>query len=122
MTIADTHAAYFDQVPATHRAALVALAERVAARLPQAEPVMSYAMPSWRVPAPKGTKVAAGVAAFKTHIGFYPHSGSIIPQLAERLDRAAIAHSKSGVTFAPTASLPDWVLDEVIRLRLAEIG
>lgn len=111
-----------DQTPA-FREALIALADRIEARLPTgAERVISYAMPGWRVPAPKGTKVAAGMAGFTHHLGFYPHSGSVVPHIAERLDADGFKHSRSGVLFTPDRPLPDWVLDEVIGRRLAEIG
>lgn len=121
--MSDPFAPYLADQPPAFRTALEALADRIETRLPDnAERVISYAMPGWRVKAPKGTKMAMGIAGFAKHIGLYPHSGSVVPKLSDRLTAAGIAQSKSGVTFAPGTPPPDWVLDEIIRLRLDEIG
>ncbi|MEC7762871.1 MAG: DUF1801 domain-containing protein [Pseudomonadota bacterium] len=119
----DPFAPYLADQPPAFRAVLEDLATRIEARLPEgAQRVISYAMPGWRVPAPKGTKMAMGMAGFAKNIGLYPHSGSVVPQIADRLTAAGIAQSKSGIKFPPDAPPPDWVLDEIIRLRLDEIG
>jgi len=116
-----THADYLAALPADQRAALTALAARIEARLPPGcAPVISYAMPAWRLAG--GGKVVAGMAAFARHLGYYPFSGSVVPVIATELAAAGFATSKSGVTFTPTRPLPDWVLDRLIALRLAEIG
>ena len=118
-----TQEAYLAALPDDQRVALDALRARIVARLPEnAEPCISYAMPGFRVNAPKGTNVAAGFAAFARHLGYYPHSGSVVPRIAERLAAEGFKTSKSGVLFTPERPLPDWALDEMIRLRLAEIG
>ncbi|EAQ13497.1 hypothetical protein BD830_103371 [Maritimibacter alkaliphilus HTCC2654] len=119
----DPFAPYIAQQPDEFRAALDDLAKRIEARLPaDVERVISYAMPGWRVKAPKGTKMAAGMAGFAKHIGLYPHCGTVVPKIADRLRAEGIAHSKSGITFRPDTPPPDWVLDEIIRRRLDEIG
>ncbi|MCB1359171.1 MAG: hypothetical protein KDK53_22610, partial [Maritimibacter sp.] len=82
----------------------------------------SYAMPAFRVAAPKGTKVVAGFAAFKHHLGYYPFSGTVVPAFAERLGDEGFKTSKSGVLFTPDHPLPDWALDAMIAARLAEIA
>lgn len=117
-----THENYFAALPEDQRAALEALRARIVARLPDAAPCMSYAMPAFRVPAPKGTKVAGGFAAFAKHLGYYPFSGSVVPPIAGRLAEEGFKTSKSGVLFTPDRPLPDWALDEMIARRLAEIG
>ena len=78
---------------------------------------MSYAMPGFRQPGPKG-KMVVGYAAFAKHLGLYPHSGSVIPQI----DCSPFKTSKSGVLFTPQTPLPDALLDSIIRTRLAEIA
>lgn len=122
MTGFEPHDAYLAPLPADQRAALQALRAGIVARLPTAAPCMSYAMPAFRVAAPKGTKVVAGFAAFKHHLGFYPFSGSVVPAFAERLAAEGFRTSKSGVLFTPDRPLPDWALDALIAARLAEIG
>ena len=123
MTAPQTHDSYLAALPAAQRAALVALSARLLPRLPAVEPCISYAMPAWRLAGRSGAKnVVAGVAAFKAHLGYYPFSGSVVPQIAARLAAAGFQTSTSGVRFTAEHPLPDWALDALIRLRLAEIG
>ncbi|TYB82845.1 iron chaperone [Maritimibacter fusiformis] len=123
MSMPDPHTEYLARLPADQCAALTALSARIRTRLPRAEACISYAMPAFRVTSSTGKPaIAAGFAAFTRHLGFYPFSGSIVPQLAPRLAKAGFKTSKSGVTFTPGHPLPDWALDDLIRLRLAEIG
>jgi len=68
--------AYLSVLPPDQSAALRALRTTLRSLLPEAVECMSYAMPGFRMP---GGKMAAGYAAFKRHLGLYPHSGSVIP-------------------------------------------
>jgi hypothetical protein len=43
-----------------------------------------------------------GYAAFAKHLGLYPHSGTVIPQI----DCTPFKTSKSGVLFTPTSPCP----------------
>ncbi len=97
--------------------ALIALRQQLLPLLPDHIEVMSYAMPGFRQPGPKG-KMVIGYAAFTHHLGLYPHSGSIIPQI----DCAPFKTSKSGVLFTPDTPLPDALLETILRLRQAEIA
>ncbi|MBA4349809.1 MAG: hypothetical protein C0427_00995, partial [Rhodobacter sp.] len=62
-----------------------------------------YAMPGFRQPGPKG-KMVAGYAAFARHLGLYPHSGSILPQLVK--ETTGFKTSQSGILFTPDRPLP----------------
>jgi uncharacterized protein YdhG (YjbR/CyaY superfamily) len=84
--------------------------------LPDHLEVMSYAMPGFRQPGPKG-KMVAGYAAFARHLGLYPHSGTVIPLI----DCTPFKTSKSGVLFTPTQPLPDDLLRRIIEARQAEL-
>ena len=59
------------------------LRRTILAVVPDAEQCISYRMPAFRL---RG-KVIAGFAAFKNHLSYLPHSGSVFPQLAEELAR-----------------------------------
>lgn len=119
----ETHTAYLAALPEVQRAALQALSARLGARLPAAEPCISYAVPSFRLAGSAGSKnVIGGFAAFSRHLGYYPFSGGVVPHLADRLASVGFKTSKSGVLFTPDRPLPDWALDEMIALRLSEIG
>ncbi len=116
MTAALVDAYVAAQSPA-FAAALTALRLRLRALLPDHIECMSYAMPGFRQPGPKG-KMVVGYAAFTHHLGLYPHSGSVIPQI----DCAPFKTSKSGVLFSPDSPLPDALLAAIVTARQAEIA
>ena len=109
--------AYIAALPPDQRDALTALRARLKALLPDHIEVMSYAMPGFRQPGPKG-KMVAGYAAFAKHLGLYPHSGSVIP----KVDCTPFRTSKSGVLFIPDRPLPDTLLRAIIDTRQTEIA
>lgn len=109
--------AYIAALPSDQRAALTALRARLKAFLPDHVEVMSYAMPGFRQPGPKG-RMVVGYAAFARHLGLYPHSGSVIP----RIDCTPFKTSKSGVLFTPDQTLPDALLRKIIATRQAELA
>jgi uncharacterized protein YdhG (YjbR/CyaY superfamily) len=84
--------------------------------LPGAVETISYQMPTFKV---DGNAVA-GFAFFKTHCGYYPFSGSVVPALKAQLD--GYATSKSGVTFPPDKPLPAKLVKMMVQARLAEIA
>lgn len=109
--------AYIAAQPPAFAKALTALRTRLKALLPDHLEVMSYAMPGFRQPGPKG-KMVVGYAAFTHHLGLYPHSGSVIP----KIDCAPFKTSKSGVLFPPDTPLPDALLRAILAARQAEIA
>ena len=109
--------AYLAALPDGQRATLVALRCTLARLLPGHVEVMSYAMPGFRQPGPKG-RMVAGYAAFARHLGLYPHSGSIIPVI----DCAPFKTSKSSVLFTPDRPLPDALIETIVKARQAEIA
>jgi uncharacterized protein YdhG (YjbR/CyaY superfamily) len=112
--VTDAVDAYLTALPQEQRAALSALRSRLKALLPDHSETMSYAMPGFRQPGPKG-KMVVGYAAFAKHLGLYPHSGSVIP----KIDCAPFKTSKSGVFFTPERPLPDALLRQIIETRQA---
>ena len=109
--------AYIAALPPDQRDALTDLRARLNTLLPDHIEVMSYAMPGFRQPGPKG-KMVAGYAAFAKHLGLYPHSGSVIP----KIDCAPFKTSKSGVLFTPDRPLPEALLRQIIAARQAELA
>jgi uncharacterized protein YdhG (YjbR/CyaY superfamily) len=109
--------AYLAALPAEPREALAALRARLKALLPDHIEVMSYAMPGLRQPGPKG-RMVVGYAAFAKHLGLYPHSGTVIPEI----DCTPFKTSKSGVLFTPNRPLPDGLLRQIIEMRQAELA
>lgn len=117
MTSPTTIDAYLAPLPPDQKAALEDLRQTLRRLLPDATEVISYAMPGFRT-----THMIAGFAAFKAHCGFYPHSGSVLPQISDEITALGFKHSKSGVTFTPDAPLPNSLIAHIIELRLAEIA
>ncbi len=60
--------------------------------LPDAVECISYAMPAFRLDG----KVVAGFAAFKNHLAYLPHSGTVFPQLAEALEGYSYSDGRCG--------------------------
>ncbi len=119
MSGSDEVDAYLARLPADQRAVLEDLRRLLTSLLPGHVECMSYAMPGFRQPGKKG-KMVAGYAAFARHLGLYPHSGSIIPALADAC--AGFKTSKSGVLFTPEAPLPAALVERIVRAREVEIG
>ena len=63
------------------RATLTSLRATIMAIVPEAEQCISYGLPAFRV----NGKVVAGFAAFRNHLSYLPHSGSVFPQLKDEL-------------------------------------
>lgn len=110
---------YLAALPADQQTSLRDLRAVLADLLPDHLEVMSYAMPGFRQPGPKG-KMVVGYAAFARHLGLYPHSGGIIPQLAAEC--AGFKTSRSGVLFTPVQPLPKALVARIVALRQAEIA
>lgn len=108
---------YIAALPDGQCAALAALRARLKTLLPDHTECLSYAMPGFCQPGPKG-RMVAGYAAFKHHLGLYPHSGSVIPQI----DCTPFKTSTSGVLFTPATPLPDNLLRLIIDTRQAELA
>jgi uncharacterized protein YdhG (YjbR/CyaY superfamily) len=84
--------------------------------VPDAEQLISYRVPAFRV----GGKTVAGFAAFKEHLSYLPFSGSVLGQLAEELDGCTM--TKSALHFPVDRPLPKTLVRKLIRTRLAEIN
>ncbi|MEZ5797501.1 MAG: DUF1801 domain-containing protein [Paracoccaceae bacterium] len=108
---------YLAALPRDQREALTALRARLRALLPEHIECISYAMPGFRQPGPIG-RMVIGYAAFARHLGLYPHSGGVIPQI----DCTPFMTSKSGLLFTPDQTIPDSLLETIIRTRQAEIA
>jgi uncharacterized protein YdhG (YjbR/CyaY superfamily) len=109
--------AYLAALPTAQARALGDLRAVVAARLPGHIECLSYAMPGFRQAGLKG-RMVVGYAAFKRHLGLYPHSGSVIP----RIDCTPFKTSRSGVLFTPEHPLPAALVHKIIDLRLVELA
>ena len=102
---------YLAELDATKRATLQAVRERIRAEIPLAEECISYGMPAFRLDG----KVLAGFGAFKNHLSYFPHSGKVLPVLADQL--AGFDWSTGTLRFAVDQPLPAELVTELVRVR-----
>ena len=105
---------YLASLDEPKRAALTLLRDTIMAIVPEAEQCISYGMPAFKL---RG-KTIAGFAAFKNHLSYLPHSGSVIPQLAE--ETAAYASTKGSLHFPVDVPLPEALVKKLLAIRMAE--
>jgi uncharacterized protein YdhG (YjbR/CyaY superfamily) len=72
---------YLRGVEERKRATLAALRRTILEIVPDAEQLISYRVPAFRV----GGAAIAGFAAFRRHLSYLPFSGSVLSQLADEL-------------------------------------
>jgi uncharacterized protein YdhG (YjbR/CyaY superfamily) len=108
--------AYLAQLDDTKRTTLERLRRTINSIVPEAEEGISYGVPAFRV---KG-KVVAGFAAFKNHLSYLPHSGSVFAELPA--ETAAYVTSKGALQFPIDEPLPEALVRKLIDVRLRQIG
>jgi uncharacterized protein YdhG (YjbR/CyaY superfamily) len=74
--------AYIAALPEPKRGTLDEVRRRILAVLPEAEQKISYGMPAFAI----SGKVIAGIAAFKNHLAYLPHSGRVFTGLERELE------------------------------------
>lgn len=111
--------AYLAARPEDQRRALERLRAILKARLPDHLEVISYAMPGFRQPGPKG-KMVAGYAGFARNCGYYPHSGNIVGGFASALE--GFRCTPGAISFTPGHELPERLILDLVDARLAEIA
>ena len=96
------HDSYIAQAPEALRPLLVRLREQLAKALPDAEEIIAYKMPGFRI----GSTIIAGFASFSQQCGLYVHADAI-RSLTDELTAAGLKPSKTGVTFSPSKPMSD---------------
>jgi uncharacterized protein YdhG (YjbR/CyaY superfamily) len=96
------------------RTTLAMLRQTIADILPDADQGMSYGSPAFKV----GGKTVAGFAAFKNHLSYLPHSGSVFPQLRDELQ--GYSTSTGALRFDISQPLPAPLVEKLIAVRLRE--
>ena len=98
----DSHDAYIAAAPEQFRPVLANLRAQLARALPDAEEVIMYDMPGFRI----GGAIIAGYAAFSRQCGLYVDAAAIAAHGAE-LAALRLKPTKTGVTFPASRPLPD---------------
>ena len=103
---------YIASFPEAVQTRLEAVRQTIHAAAPQAQEIISYGMPCFRL-----NKNLVYFAAAKKHIGFYPTSSGIAafqPQLS------AYKGAKGSVQFPHDQPLPLDLIAEIVKFRVAE--
>ena len=105
--IAD-HDPYIAEAPEELRPLLARLRAQLARALPDAEEVIAYKMPGFRI----GQAIVAGYAAFSRQCGLYL-APSAIASHADDIEAAGLKATKTGVTFSPGRPIPGELVEKL---------
>lgn len=110
MTKSADHDAYIAAAPELFQPSLKRLRALLARALPEAEEVVAYNMPGFKI----GGSVIAGYASFSKQCGLYLHP-SAISEHAEEIAAAGLKATKTGITFSPRKPIPDDLVERLAR-------
>ena len=105
---------YLADLDEPKRTTLEEVRRRILQIIPDAEQGLSYGVPAFKVDG----KVVAGLAAFKSHLSYLPHSGSVLPVLSNKT--SGYSQTKSALHFPVDKPLPRNLLKELIEVKLRE--
>ena len=106
--------AYLRQLEEPKRGTLQTLRRTILEIVPEAEQVISYGVPAFRVEG----RTVAGFAAFQNHLSYLPFSGSVLSRLGDELEGYTM--TKSALHFPVDQPLPETLVKKLIAARVAE--
>jgi uncharacterized protein YdhG (YjbR/CyaY superfamily) len=110
--------AYLESLDEPKRSTLQELRRTILEIVPDAEQGISYGLPAFRMHG----KVIAGFAAFKNHLSYLPHSGSVIATLGDEVAGYATSSSKGALQFPIEKPLPKALVEKLIVARVREVS
>ncbi|MDQ8023625.1 MAG: DUF1801 domain-containing protein [Moraxellaceae bacterium] len=117
MTTITNHDTYIATALEPFRPSLQRLRELLARTLPDAEEVVAYNMPGFRI----GGTVVAGYAAFSKQCGLYLLPGAIAAHAGE-IAAAGLKATKTGITFTLRKPIPDDLVERLAWASCKEAG
>jgi uncharacterized protein YdhG (YjbR/CyaY superfamily) len=105
---------YLDHLEEPKRSTLAQLRRDILAAVPDAEQCISYGVPGLKI----AGKTVAGFAAFKNHLSYLPHSGSVFLEMADEL--AGYEKSTGALRFPVDLPLPPDLVEKLISVRLRQ--
>jgi uncharacterized protein YdhG (YjbR/CyaY superfamily) len=105
---------YLGTLGEPRKATLTRLRETIVAIVPDAEQCISYGVPAFKLQG----KTIAGFAAFKSHLSYLPHSGSVIAKLAKETE--GYTSTKGSLHFPVDQPLPEKLVKKLLDVRMAE--
>jgi uncharacterized protein YdhG (YjbR/CyaY superfamily) len=115
VTDAERIDAYLGALPSEQRALLEHVRGVIARVLPEAVETISYGMPTFKL---RGRGVMS-YAGWKAHCSLYPLTDTFLTAHAAALE--GYDRTKGSVHFTPEHPLPDIVLEELVRARVADL-
>lgn len=110
MTTPADHDAYIAAAPEAFRPSLERLRATLTEALPEAEEMVAYDMPGFRI----GDTVVASYAAFSKQCGLYLQPEAV-SEHAEEIAAAGLKATKTGITFTPRNPIPDDLVDRLAQ-------
>ena len=105
---------YLRRIEEPKRSTLEALRRTILEIVPDAEQVISYRVPAFRIDG----QTVAGFAAFRDHLSYLPFSGSVLSALADELQGYTM--TKSALHFPVDRPLPKTLVKKLIAVRLGK--
>jgi uncharacterized protein YdhG (YjbR/CyaY superfamily) len=109
------HSAYIAAAPEQLRPLLENLRAQLSCTLTDAEEVIAYKMPGFRI----GERIIVGYAAFTKQCGIYVSQGAI-SSLSAEISEAGMKATKTGITFSPSKPIPDELIIKLARASRAD--
>ena len=108
--------AYLATCEEPKRSTLEQLRRTILEVVPDADQTISYGMPAFKVQG----KTVAGFAAFKNHLSYLPHSGSVLSALGD--DLSGYTMTKGSLHFDVDTPLPKDLVAKLVDARRRELG
>lgn len=102
---------YLSRLPQTQRAALEQLRRTIKSVAPNAEEVISYQIPTFKLDG----RMLVSYAAFEKHCSFFPGAG---PTEAHKDELKSFATSKGTVRFMPAKPLSASLIKKMVKTRI----
>jgi uncharacterized protein YdhG (YjbR/CyaY superfamily) len=103
---------YIADLDEPKRSTLQEMRRRILQVIPNAQQGLSYGVPAFKVDG----KVIAGLAAFKSHLSYLPHSGSVLAALSDKTGE--YSQTKSALHFPLDEPLPPELVRALIEVKL----
>lgn len=113
--VAESVDRYLAGRPEPQRVALERVRQTVARLVPEATELISYGMPAFKLDG----RFLVSYAGWKSHCSIYPLTDTFFGNHPTEL--AAFDRTKGSVHFTPEAPLPDALLEDLIRARVADL-
>lgn len=105
---------YLATLEEPRRSTLSKLRDTIVSVIPDAEQCISYGMPAFKLQG----KVIAGFSAFKNHLSYLPHSGSVLSAMTGEL--AGYRQTSGSLHFPVDVPLPRELVEKLIAVRMQQ--